>query len=142
MQSPVETAEFYAYHPDLHPSNIFVEVKEDAEAKEDAEVRVTALIDWELFAYWPHFWIATCPDIWRYDPSGLTTDSPPWSERLTEQLTNRGFPEKQEWHRKFRDEQEKLREETGGEEYANFMRQILEERRKTQEEQGKKARVP
>ena len=134
MQSPVDTGEFRACHPDLHPSNIFVEVKEDAEAKEDAEVRVTALIDWELFAYWPDFWIATCPDIWRFHPGGLSADGPSWSELLVEQLTNRGFSEKQEWHREFRNEQEKLRKEAGGEEYANFLRQLLEEHRKNQEE--------
>ena len=108
MVCPTIDDGFFAYHADLYPENIFVKL-------ENGKPEVTAIIDWEFFAYWPRFWIATCPCQARFDR---------WGTLLKDKLVGLGFNDLKDWHREFEFRQDELRDERGGEPLQSFRRSL------------------
>ncbi|KAH6615836.1 hypothetical protein B0J18DRAFT_451844 [Chaetomium sp. MPI-SDFR-AT-0129] len=75
---------FHFYHADLGPTNVMV--------SEDGSGRVTGIIDWELAAYFPRFWMATKPGVTAAFHFECETEEPKlWGELLGKALERHGY---------------------------------------------------
>lgn len=87
---------FYFYYPDLGPTNILVS---------DDGNSVAAIIDWEVAAYFPRFWVATRPDSnWAFRLESTTdAEKSGWAKLLVRALETREFRSLKtvylEWHK-------------------------------------------
>ena len=117
MPPPKEDNEFVFYHPDLTSHNIFVHLPRSEKDKG----QLAQIVDWTDAAFWPRFWVATCPN--RFGPFTVPgADDGDWYRYLRAALEEAGFAAQSEWFERFVVEQYRLREERGGEKYNEWLR--------------------
>ena len=114
---PDSGPKFVLYNSDLTTHNIFVHGPRPGENGKLAEI-----IDWELTAYWPRYWVATCPNadgpfVTEY---GGKVDVR-WPKYLRKALVRAGFESVGTWWEAFDLASEKLRDERAGKEYDDWV---------------------
>ena len=92
---------FHFYNSDLSPTNIFV-----SEPSDQTETpTVTALIDWECAAFYPHWFLSTVPLLSPAFHLPIETAADPnanWSWILTDELEAEGWVYRGPWIRRYR----------------------------------------
>ena len=114
---PDSGSEFVLYNSDLTTHNIFVYPPLSGE-----KGRLAEIIDWEFTAYWPRYWVATCPNpdesfIADYG-SKLDVRWPLFLRKSLEQL---GFESVGTWWDSYRFISDELRDERAGKEYDDWV---------------------
>lgn len=106
---PAIDKEFYFYHTDLSPTNIFV-VGPIPDDKSELPL-LTAIIDWEAAGYYPRWWISTKPCVnaayrlnWKVHPHPEA-----WPEVFADVLIEKGFQEELDWYWAYKDAWKKKR---------------------------------
>ncbi|KAI9878385.1 MAG: hypothetical protein M1830_001055, partial [Pleopsidium flavum] len=91
---------FYFYHPDMGPTNVFVSVS----GPEPQDVHITAIIDWEAAAYYPHWWISLKPRVSAGFALGSAQEPEQWewNEILSNALMDEGFDCPLDWYQRSR----------------------------------------
>ena len=118
LSMPDLGSEFVLYNTDLSSHNIFVQRPEPGR-----KGQLTQIIDWELTAYWPRYWIATglarhpfCIKIKPGKPPGH------WGSVLRTALEKIGFKSEAKWYSNFAKGQYRLAYERAGLEYEEYVR--------------------
>jgi len=114
---PDSGSEFVLYNSDLTTHNIFVYPPLSGE-----KGRLAEIIDWEFTAYWPRYWVATCPNpdesfIADYG-SKLDVRWPLFLRKSLEQLE---FESVGTWWDSYRFISDELRDERAGKEYDDWV---------------------
>lgn len=114
---PDSGSEFVLYNSDMTTHNIFVYAPVPGEKGYLSEI-----IDWEYTAYWPRYWVATCPS-----PEGAFVTNygrkvdVRWPKYLRKALVGAGFENLEEWWDTFNSASNKLRRERAGQEYFDWV---------------------
>ena len=115
--------EFVLYNPDIHSKNIFVKWPIGPGDKGE----LAQIIDWEWTAYWPRWWVATCPALCHPFHMGYRGQKRPlWGDLFHAALLEIGFKDEKQWIRQHLGDYDRLIDERAGPEYFQF----LEARRK------------
>ena len=114
---PDSGPEFVLYNSDLSPHNIFVYPPSPHQKGQLAEI-----IDWGITAYWPRYWVATCPhpEAPFVGETGTKIDVR-WALYLREALVKAGFESIEEWWVTYDDVSYKLGRERAGKEYEDYV---------------------
>ncbi len=123
---PDSGPEFVLYNSKLTTRNIFVYPPLPGE-----KGRLAEIINWDFTAYWPRYWVATCPnpdgafitDITDY---GSKLDVR-WPQFLRKALMQLGFENVGAWWDSYRFSSEDLRSERAGKEYRDWVAVVREE---------------
>ena len=114
---PDSGPEFVLYNSDLTPHNIFVDAP-----RPHQKGQLTEIIDWEYTAYWPAYWVATCPRPERPFLAAETANSDRrWALYLREALVKAGFESIEKWYATYNQVYLKLRDERAGKEYEDWV---------------------
>ena len=113
---PDSGPEFVLYNAKLTPHHITV-----YPPRAGAKGRLAEITDWKYTAYWPRYWVATCPNIDGYFTPFLRDNDMRWVQYLRKALVGAGFENVTKWWDAFRPASDKLRDERAGKEYEDWV---------------------
>ena len=114
---PDPGSEFVLYNPDITPHSLFVYPPRPGQ-----KGRLAEIIDWEDTAYWPRYWVATCPHPERpflVEYNGQNDGR--WPLCLRKALVKAGFESLAKWWVTFHDVSNRLRNEQASQEYRDWV---------------------
>lgn len=120
---PDSGPEFVLYNASLTPYNIYVDPPRHGQKAQLAEIN-----GWEDTAYWPRYWVATCPQISRpfVVRSGTgSQDDDRWGRYLSKALVQAGFKDVKMWWLVFDNMSNLLLRDRAGQEYEDWLADLL-----------------
>ena len=101
VEAPDTGDQFFLYHPDMNPVNLFVHPPSNT----NEEARLASIIDWEHAAYFPRYWIATMPHVLPTFAENFRPNENAWGHHLYVELEKLGFESEGEWYNNYADSQ-------------------------------------